>query len=167
MSADPRAARTRAALKEALMQLLQYSDWGEITVAGICRRAGVARSSFYEHFTTKAELLDEIFTDLMCDIITSARPGDPLGTLDWLVDHVAKAPKFFAHAMAGGRGDTLLPRFRAALIRRIEGELTARAISNAGAKAAFLIGGSMAYLAEVNGSGTHAILQEMAARVLA
>ena len=61
-------ARTRGALKQVLMELLQKNDWGRITVAGICRRAGVARSSFYEHLETKSELLDAIFVDLMRNI---------------------------------------------------------------------------------------------------
>lgn len=167
MSADPRARRTRATLKQALMQLLQRTDWGEITVAAICRRAGVARSSFYEHFTAKADVLDEVFADRMSDVRPSSRPGDPLGTLDWLVDHAADAPEFFAHAMSGGRGDALLPRFRAALTRRLEGELAARAIPDGDSKAAYLVGGSMAYLAEAKGDSSRATLQQIAMRVLA
>lgn len=167
MSDDPRAARTRAAMKQALMHLLQQGDWGEVTVAGICRRAGVARSSFYEHYNAKADLLEEIFADLMSDIRLSSCPGDPFGTLDWLVDHVAEAPRFFAHAMAGGRGDALLPRFRAALIRRLEEELSVRGVADAGEKAAYVIAGSMAYLAAAQGGGARKALQESAARVLA
>ena len=167
MSADPRAKRTRATLKQALMQLLQRRDWGEITVAEICRRAGAARSSFYEHFKAKADVLDEIFADQMGDMRLSSRPDDPLGTLDWLIAHVAEAPEFFAHAMTGGRSDALLPRFRAALIRKFEEELVARAIHNAGPKAAYLVGGSMAYLLESKDGGSRAILQQLAMQVLA
>jgi AcrR family transcriptional regulator len=166
MSTDPRAARTRATLKQALMELLQQGDWDGITVAGICRRAGVARSSFYEHFNAKSDLLDEIFAELMCDIRPSPRPGDPLATLDWLISHVAVAPRFFAHAMAGRRGDALLPRFRAALTRRLEEELSARCVPDAGAKAAYVIGGSMAYLAERKDGGARVTVQEMAKRLL-
>lgn len=165
-SADPRAQRTNKALKQALMQLLQHGDWEEITVAGICRRAGVARSSFYEHFDAKADLLDVIFADLMREIRPSSRAGDPFGTLDWLVNHVAEAPKFFAKAMSGGRGDALLPRFRAALTRKLEEELRARSVGESGPKAAYLVGGSMAYLAEAKGGANSATLQQMAARVL-
>lgn len=166
MSDDPRAERTRMALKQALMQLLQRSDWGEITIVGICNRAGIARSSFYEHFATKSELLDEIFTDNMSRIPSSPRQGDPLGTLSWLVEHVAEAPHFFTHAMAGGRDDALLPRFRAALIRRLEEELTSRSVSGAKGKAAFLIGGAMAYLASAETDGAQEKLQDLAKRVL-
>lgn len=166
MSADPRALRTRAALKQGLMQLLQDADWGEITTSGICRRARIARSSFYEHYSAKADVLDDVFADRMSDIRLSFRPGEPLGTLNWLVDHVAEAPDFFAHAMAGGRGDALLPRFRAALIRKLEDELTLRGVTDAGPKAAYLIGGSMAYLAAVPKRDNRAALQEFASRLV-
>lgn len=167
LSADARVVRTRATLKQALMQLLQQMDWRDITIIGICRRAGVARSSFYEHFATKADLLDAVFADRMTGIRLSARMGEPLATLDWLVDHVAEAPEFFQHAMAGSRGDALLPRFRTALIRRLAEELAARNIPDADAKAAYVIGGSMACLAEAADGNARAKLQDMAARILA
>jgi AcrR family transcriptional regulator len=166
MSEDPRALRTRATLKEALMQLLQQGDWSGITVSGICRRAGVARSSFYEHFDTKAELLDEIFSDTMGEIKPSMHPGEPLATLDWLVSHVSAAPDFFARSMAGHRGDALLPRFRAALIARLEQELNRRGEETCRSNAAYVIGGTMAFLAEAKGEGIRAEVQSMARKLL-
>jgi AcrR family transcriptional regulator len=166
MSDDPRAIRTRAALKEALMQLLQQEDWAQISASAICRRAGVARSSFYEHFDTKADLLDEIFSDTMADITPSAKLGSPLATLDWLVSHVSASPDFFAHAMAGKRGDALLPRFRAALKRRLEHELSLRSVEDPGSKAAYIIGGSMAYLAEAKVGDRRGTVHRMASRLL-
>ncbi len=166
MSGDPRALRTRATLKEALMLLLQQGDWSGITVSAICRRGGVARSSFYEHFDTKADLLDEIFSDMMSDIEPSTRPGEPLATLNWLVSHVNSAPEFFAHSMAGNRRDALLPRFRAALILRLEQELGLRGVQGAATKAAYIIGGTMAYLAEAKDDDVRVMVHEMAARLL-
>lgn len=167
LSADPRVMRTRALLKQALMQMLQQMNWEEITIVGICRRAGIARSSFYEHFGTKADVLDQIFADRMDDIPLSVRSGDPLGTLDWLVDHVAEAPEFFAHAMAGGRNDALMPRFRIALARKLAEELTARAVPDASGMAAFLVGGAMAYLATARGDDARSALRQLSARLIA
>jgi AcrR family transcriptional regulator len=163
---DPRVLRTRAALLEALMQLLHQKDWGEITTSDICRRAGVARSSLYEHISGKGEILDEIFAAHMGEICITGGKGDPLCTLDWLVGHIAQAPDFFARAVAGRRGDTLLPRFRAALTRKLEEELSARAIPEPGPKAAYLIGGSLAYLGAAPEGGTAEALQKMAAQVI-
>ena len=155
LSADPRVMRTRALLKQALMQMLQQMNWEEITIVGICRRAGIARSSFYEHFGTKADVLDQIFADRMDDIPLSIRPGDSLGTLDWLVDHVA-----------GGRNDALMPRFRIALARKLAEELTARAVPDASGMAAFLVGGAMAYLATARGDYARSALRQLSARLI-
>lgn len=170
MSADPRAQRTRALLRQALMQLLEQVDWGAISTSDICRRAGIARSSFYEHYRGKADLLDEVFDERMGAIRLSGRDGDPLGTLSWLVAHVAEAPAFFAQAMAGGRGDALMPRFRAALTRQLERELRLRQVPDAACCAAYLIAGSMAYLAATpgaaGGAAAEEALQRLAQRVL-
>jgi len=163
---DPRAARTRALLRDALMEQVRERDWPEITTSDICRHAGIARSSFYEHYRGKADLLDEVFADRMRAVTPARRAGDPLGTIDWLVDHVAEAPGFLAHAMAGGRGDALLPRFRAALTSVLRRELEALGVSDAGAKAAYVIGGSLSYLAETGEPDAKPALQRLAARIL-
>ena len=166
LSGDPRVVRTRALLKQALLGLLRENDWGEITVASLCRRAGVARSSFYEHFTVKAEVLDDLFVEKLAEIEISADAGPRLATLDWLVDHANEAPDFFAGAMAGRRGDALAPRFVAALARRLEQELSARGIPEAMPKAAFVIGGAVAYLLATKDADPGTQLQRLAARLL-
>lgn len=166
MSEDPRAAHTESVLKQALMSLLEQGDWNGITVAGISRHAGVARSSFYEHYRTKSDLLDQVFSDMMISIRIAHRADAPLGTLDWLVDHVAAAPDFFVRSMEGARGDALLPRFRRALTRQLSKELRARGTPNAEASASFIIGGSMAYLASAERLADRAFIHEIANRLI-
>jgi AcrR family transcriptional regulator len=46
---DPRQRRTRAALTEALLRLLEHDPLDSITVARLCREAGVHRTTFYAH----------------------------------------------------------------------------------------------------------------------
>lgn len=167
LTSDPRVLRTRATLREALMQLLQHKDWGGISTSDICRRAGVARSSFYEHYSGKADLLDEIFAAHMGAIPLSREPGAPLGTLDWLAAHVASNPALFARSAAGSGGDSLLPRFRSALTRKLEEELNNRGHSDACANAAYIIGGSLAFLSTAPGDGTRDMLQRLAEKLLA
>lgn len=166
LSEDPRAAHTRAVLRTALICLLEHGDWGAISVAGICRRAGVARSSFYEHYATKSDLLDAVFAEVMQDIGPPSRSEGPLATLDWLVDHVAGTPGFFARAMAGGRGDTLFPRFRTLLIDRLADELSVKDIAEAKAKAGFIIGGTMTYLADSNVGPNRDFIQSFAYKII-
>lgn len=55
MQLDPRQVRTRHALAAALARLLESTPLDEITVAQLCREAGVHRTTFYGHFDSVAE----------------------------------------------------------------------------------------------------------------
>lgn len=55
---DPRVKRTRLALEQAFMDVLQEKGFQAITVQDITRRAGVNRATFYAHFPDKYALLD-------------------------------------------------------------------------------------------------------------
>jgi len=54
---DPRIARTRRSLQEALFELARERPLDDITVADIAERAEVNRSSFYQHYADKETLL--------------------------------------------------------------------------------------------------------------
>lgn len=54
---DPRVARTRRSLQRALLELARTRDLDDVTVADIVERAGVNRSSFYQHYSGKDTLL--------------------------------------------------------------------------------------------------------------
>lgn len=54
---DLRQRRTREALQQALVSLIQETDFASISVAGIASRAGVARKTFYAHYQDKDALL--------------------------------------------------------------------------------------------------------------
>ena len=53
MKTDKRIRRTRDTLGDALVELIQEKPFDEITVQQILDRAGVGRSTFYEHYATK------------------------------------------------------------------------------------------------------------------
>jgi len=54
---DPRIARTRQSLQQALFDLARERELDDISVADIAERAGVNRSSFYQHYSDKDTLL--------------------------------------------------------------------------------------------------------------
>jgi len=54
---DPRPARTRALLFEALTELIQEKRWDRIRVQDVLDRTGVGRSTFYAHYDNKFDLL--------------------------------------------------------------------------------------------------------------
>lgn len=54
---DPRAAHTQSLLRSAVLELAAERPISEITVIDIITAAGVNRSSFYQHFDSREELL--------------------------------------------------------------------------------------------------------------
>ena len=54
---DKRVERTREALFDAFYGLVLSMPYDELKVDDILRRSGVGRSTFYEHFSSKDELL--------------------------------------------------------------------------------------------------------------
>jgi AcrR family transcriptional regulator len=84
---DRRTQRTRCALFEAFNALFFERAYDRITVGAIVRRAGVGRSTFYEHYIDKEDLL-------------SASIRAPLSGLAASVDRVhdgARARRAIAH----------------------------------------------------------------------
>lgn len=55
--ADRRVERTRSALLQAFVGLLLTADFETISVAGIVARANVGRSTFYNHFRSRDDIL--------------------------------------------------------------------------------------------------------------
>ena len=81
---DPRITRSRAALHEAVIALAGEQALDDITVADITTRAGVNRSTFYQHFSDKGELLADAL-EAAVDAATAplkamgpAEPTDPM-----------------------------------------------------------------------------------------
>lgn len=61
---DRRSQKTRAAIFAAFDRLIQKNAYSDISVQDIIDEANVGHSTFYEHFSTKDELLRQKCTDL-------------------------------------------------------------------------------------------------------
>jgi len=59
-SQDPRAVRSRTAIRSAFTDLMRTKPYQKITITDITTRAGIARHTFYNHYETKANLLDNL-----------------------------------------------------------------------------------------------------------
>jgi AcrR family transcriptional regulator len=70
VEAADRLATRRARLMEAGLDLLgaDRQDASELTVRGICRRAGVAARYFYESFADKDEFVGAVFDRVIADL---------------------------------------------------------------------------------------------------
>jgi AcrR family transcriptional regulator len=117
---DARVERTRRSLQEALFALTQERPFDEVTVGDIVERAGVNRSSFYQHYADKENLLafaieaaaDEAGVQLADLDPASAEP--PPAIMSYL-SHIDANAAVYASAL-GPRGSALVAsRLRARL----------------------------------------------------
>ena len=61
---DRRQKKTRRSIYEAFESLMQENHYSQITVAQIIDRADIGRSTFYAHFETKDDLLDQMCNEM-------------------------------------------------------------------------------------------------------
>lgn len=57
------ARRTRKWITDALISLMDKKDFSAITITEIVERADVSRQSFYRHYETKEEIIDDFFNE--------------------------------------------------------------------------------------------------------
>ena len=82
---DRRVARTRNALHQAFMDLVAERDYEAITIADVIARADVGRSTFYQHYSNKDEILRAVMAGGFEALADAVNAGPHLRHLeDWL-----------------------------------------------------------------------------------
>lgn len=119
---DRRVRRTKAALFDAFVHLVLDRRYDQIRVADIVERAGVGRSTFYEHYEGKDELLREGLTGpftVLADMITP-RHDDArlLATVEHFWENRRVGNVLFAGATARIATSTLADLIEARLAAR-------------------------------------------------
>ncbi|GAA1684251.1 TetR/AcrR family transcriptional regulator [Nonomuraea maheshkhaliensis] len=94
-SGDRRVRRTHAALARALIKLVEEQDLSRITVADVAERAGVSRSTFYDHFRDVHELAEAACT-AMIDRLIESLPSPAPGMADPESEATRSLEAFFA-----------------------------------------------------------------------
>jgi len=116
-SNDRRIQRTRHALRDALIALLNERSWDDINIQILCERADIGRSTFYIHFENKEALLVSGFKDLQDFVRVQAgmhprRSSDALPFLRGLIEHVYEQRSLFRVIIGRGSGHVVQKRFR-------------------------------------------------------
>lgn len=66
---NSRSRETRERLKEALLRLLARRDILDVTVSRLCQEAGVNRSTFYSHYDSIGELMEEMEQEIGANLM--------------------------------------------------------------------------------------------------
>ncbi|WP_052436955.1 TetR/AcrR family transcriptional regulator [Georgenia sp. SUBG003] len=106
---DPRTRRTRAALGRAMAQMVVEAPLAQVSVAALCRAAGVHRTTFYKHFSTVTELAGAVLGELFERIDALDAGSFRTEWLEDLLDHAADRRRAYA-ALVGPDGDPSLTR---------------------------------------------------------
>lgn len=89
---NQRIALTKKLLQEGLLRLLETKSLDKISVTELCRESGINRATFYNHYNSPQELLDDIearITKALQQII-----GNPQ-TAQEVIDHTEAVCTFF------------------------------------------------------------------------
>ena len=73
---DLRIIKTKKNLYEGLLTLMKERTFEEIKVSDICSAALTNRSTFYDHFSDKYELLDSLINDLEEDLVSKLEANE-------------------------------------------------------------------------------------------
>jgi AcrR family transcriptional regulator len=81
VSAEDRRTERRARIKSACLDVVGEQGVTEVTVEAVSARAGLTKRYFYESFTDLdallAEVIDDIFTELLAEILEALRSVGP------------------------------------------------------------------------------------------
>lgn len=97
---DRRVRRTRDALGNALIALMREKPFDSITIQHVLDRAGIGRSTFYNHFRDKDDLLfsdvDDFFALVSNSLDRNADKSTRLLPVQEFFAHVAEAGQFLS-----------------------------------------------------------------------
>lgn len=66
---DLRIRRTKKGIKDAFLELLEKKSIDDITISEIAKIANVNRKTFYRHYPTKYQIVEDIINDALNDLI--------------------------------------------------------------------------------------------------
>jgi AcrR family transcriptional regulator len=116
---DARARRTQQALLDAFAALVMRQRYDQISIAEILEEAEVGRSTFYEHYRGKDDVLLHSMSGIF-EILAQAALGRPdLPRLAGLFQHFAEQGQRARLFFLGAQAAQVLPRIHRSLAERI------------------------------------------------
>lgn len=100
-SGDKRAERTRLALRDAFFELILSQPYSRIKIADIIAKANVGRSTFYEHYKNKDDLLYASLQGPMTVLASSMLPLDKVLDVQGILEHFWQNRSFARPILTG------------------------------------------------------------------
>src|SRR6185369_16370453 len=127
MKTDARVRRTRDALGDALIALMQEKPFDTITVQEVLDRAHVSRSTFYSHYSDKDDLLmsdaEEFFDALSMALSAHDDKSDRVFPVKEFFTHLADVQPFYKALVKSGKFQENMELARGHFARGIERRL--------------------------------------------
>lgn len=123
---DPRVAKTRAALADAVLALAAEKPFSEVTITEIAERAGVGYASFFRHYRDKDALLTGVADTMVDDLLAIIMPAlldEDTKAASIAICRYVDAHRTIARALLAGGAETEVRR-----------HIVARAIESAEAR---------------------------------
>lgn len=112
---DPRAVRSRQSLREALLRLLEHSQFEQITIRDITTEADVGYATYFRHFPTKEALLDDLAAEQIQTLISLSVPvldaQDLRAASEALFSYVHAHRSLWRTLLTGGAAGTIRDEF--------------------------------------------------------
>ena len=125
---DARVRKTRDALGDAIVALMQERPFDAITVQDVLDRAKVGRSTFYTHFSDKDDLLmsdaDEFFEGMSMALSTHGDKSERVFPVKEFFNHLVEAQQFVVALRTSGKLHENLELARGHFARGIEQRLS-------------------------------------------
>jgi AcrR family transcriptional regulator len=124
---DARVRRTRDALGDALVALMQEKPFETITVQDVLDRAHVGRSTFYSHYSDKDDLLmsdvDDFYERVSMGLSASGDTSERVFPVKEFFSHIAEARQFVNALSSSGKMQENMELARGHFARGIERRL--------------------------------------------
>ena len=98
---DRRIKRTKAAVFNAMLDLMVEKDAGKITVLELCKRADINKSTFYLHYKSMEDCLESCFQIIMNGVVDISKlvnyseiGKNPKIFVDRVIDEVEKSSEY-------------------------------------------------------------------------
>lgn len=120
---DPRITRTRASLQEALLGLCRDTEYSTVSVSDIADAAGINRSTFYQHYADKEELLADAldgFAEQAAAQIEASQlnepDADPREMIRKFLEHVRENAELYRMILGPAGSPMIVAQLRSRII---------------------------------------------------